>query len=595
MITEQQLNLTEQQLKQCVAEIGLLALSTSSCVTRQMTVHLEEGVESEKVGFYWFPSASLLATANALLELAKVVKNNWDIIEKRPLRNFVTEVAPLDIKRMISFPISIIKAKLNPSNRQMLGFTRVESNQCTENEFLCYILDIYLNDLVNGIANILDYLTIEEIVIPPISRKFEELRPDFMEVARERVRRFNRQREDEKRRILETVSQLLSCAEWATQARTTVFLEKVVTPDEPPSPSQRLTGSPAYGPIFEQYSNCRGGSLVAIQRVLYLFRCTYYGQVRPTREIYKIWCVARLYSAFIIDANMKPPSGEPTMFECIQIRRGMLQLPKNQAFRLQGCLNNGKQFSVAFWYQPELRTNSGELRIPDIKVEVSTGGYNRLYCFNAEDRNYREQGYSKFVEDVLGVARNRYLEPLGMTASFILHTDRQVDYWGEVPFSRILEEKFTLALEDSEYIGHTYGAISLIPGVNADRQFKKIIQLVFKYHNNSLSTACLSCGHQLEWGKDVRPSWKPNKITEVELIHRTVAGRGDAGNGTGVYCSCPQCGDFWVVQICWKNHHPLLKLIDCFHKNSDHPEFKGKWMYICPVCGSDPTLADLGY
>lgn len=95
---------------------------------------------------------------------------------------------------MSSSPQSLIKAKLNPSNRQTLGFNRVESNQCTENEFLCYVLDVYLKDLVNGIANVLDSLIIEEIVLPPITRSFEELRPDFMKIARTRVGEFNLQR-----------------------------------------------------------------------------------------------------------------------------------------------------------------------------------------------------------------------------------------------------------------------------------------------------------------------------------------------------------------------------------------------------------------
>jgi hypothetical protein len=41
------------------------------------------------------------------------------------------------------------------------------------------------------------------------------------------------------------------------------------------------------------------------------------------------------------------------------------------------------------------------------------------------------------------------------------------------------------------------------------------------------------------------------------------------------------------------NHHHLLKSSNHFHRNSDHPEFKGKWMFICPVCGSDPSAAEL--
>ncbi|MBA3921538.1 MAG: hypothetical protein H0X31_07495 [Nostocaceae cyanobacterium] len=181
-----------------------------------------------------------------------------------------------------------------------------------------------------------------------------------------------------------------------------------------------------------------------------------------------------------------------------------------------------------------------------------------------------------------------------MEASFVIHTDNGFDYWGEVGIERILEEKFNINLDTNEYVGHRYGAISLLPGENADGQFQKIIQLLLKYHNNSLKTACLACGHQLEQkNEEIRPSWIPSLISESVLINRVVHGSSNAGSATGVYCSCSQCGDFWVVQLCYKNHHPLLKLRDCFHRNSDHPEFYGKWMYICPKCGSDPSLAQI--
>lgn len=601
--------ITEQQLKQCIAEIGLLALSTSSCVTQQIKIYEPETSEISEI--QWFPSAKILSTAQSLLELAKVFQDNWDAIQQRPLKILATEIAPIYIKRGISSPLSLIQAKLNPNKKQILGAATTESYKCIENEFLCYILDIYLTDLTDGIANILDSLTIEKVFIPYISPKFERERSIFMQAVRERIKQRNHWVDKEKLLIVKTVAQLRACVEWATQARRAKFLENLETPDKPPSPSLRLTGSPTYGAIFQTYSNCCTGNLASLEKVLYLYECTYQGQVRPSWEIYKIWCVARLYSTFILYTNMQPPSGEPTMFECLHVRRGTLELPKNKHFTLQGKLDDGDDFSISFCYETELRNNYGELRIPDILVSVSTmqslgfsgirnslytsGKFVAQYCFNVKDSDYAKQGHNEFINDVVGVARDTYLNTLNLKASFILHTNDNFDYWGEVPISRVLKEKFNVSIQNTGYIGHKYGAISLLPGVNSDGKFIKIVQLLFKYHNNSLKTACLSCGHKLKVGTEVVPSWKPTMISESELTHRVINGRSDAGNGTGLYCSCSQCGDFWVIQICYGNHHPLLKLIDCFHRNSDHPEFYGKWMYICPVCGSDPSLADLGY
>lgn len=589
--------ITEQQLKKCITEVGIIALFTSIILTEKLKLH--EGVETENVGLQWLPSARIFNTATALLELAKVIKNNWDTIEQRPLTTFKNQIASVDIKQATSSPFALIQAKLNPYKRQTLSVTRIDSYECQENEFLCYVLEVYLIDLASGIANILNFLTIEDVLLPPIPPKFQQERPKFMAALVERVQNRNILLKDERIKIAKIVLELNACREWATQARQAKFLKNVVTPSEAPSASLRLRNSGTYGSIFEEYSNCRAGSLAAIEKVVYLYKCSYQGQLLPTWEIYKIWCVVRLYSTFILYTNMRPPVGEPTMLERIYIKRGILELPKNQDFKLIGSLDDGQSFSIKFCFQSKLKTNSGEVKIPDIKLIVLTNSIESQYCFNIKDRDYLEEGHNQFIEDVIKEVRNTYLNDLRMKASFVIHTDNKFDYWGEVNIKRLLKEKFNFKTEIHEYVGHRYGAISLLPGENADRQFQKIVQLLLKYHNDSLKTACLACGHQLkqkeEEGEEeeIRPSWIPSFISETKLIDRVLHGSSNAGKSAGVYCSCSGCGDFWVIQLCYGNHHPLLKLRDCFHRNSDHPEFHGKWMYICPVCGSDPSLTEI--
>ncbi|GJD23928.1 hypothetical protein RIVM261_088840 [Rivularia sp. IAM M-261] len=584
--------ISENQLKQCITEIGLLGLSTSIILTEKLRLH--EGCKTEYVGLQWLPSARILGTATALLDLAKVVKNNWNAIEKRPLKTIKTEIASVDIKRATCSTYALIQAKLNPYKRQTLGVSRVESHECNENEFLCYVLDVYLRDLGNGIANVLNSLTIEDILLPPIPPKFQQERPHFMAALVERVQKRNILIDDERKKISETVAQLKACAEWASQVRKAKFLENIVTPDEPPYASLRLRGSLTYGSIFEQYLNCRADTMAAIEKVVYLYKCTYQGQLLPRWEIYKIWCIVRLYSTFILYTNMLPPVGEATMFERIRIKRGIIELPKNQDFKLIGYLDNGQSFSIKFCLEPELISNANKITTPDIKLKIITQNQEMQYCFNIKDRNYGKEGYTHFIEDVIKEARNIYLNNFNMKASFVIHTDNKLDYWGKVDIKRFLTERFNVNIEANEYVEHKYGAISLLPGKNADRQFQKIIQLLLKYHNDFFKTACLACGHQLKQDQEeIRPSWIPSLISESELIDRVLHGSNRAGSATGVYCSCSQCGDFWVVQLCYGNHHPLLKLRNCFHRNSDHSEFFGRWMYICPVCGSDPSLDEI--
>jgi len=59
------------------------------------------------------------------------------------------------------------------------------------------------------------------------------------------------------------------------------------------------------------------------------------------------------------------------------------------------------------------------------------------------------------------------------------------------------------------------------------------------------------------------------------------------GKGGAVYYQCPDCGDFWIYQICFGKGHPLIKLgWESFHAFSkNHPE--KPWLNICPECGSD--------
>jgi hypothetical protein len=219
-----------------------------------------------------------------------------------------------------------------------------------ENEFLCYILDVYLRDLATGLATSLEALSlinIEDDLIPAKPRRKDEEFQEFIEASRQRIQTFRLQQEKLRKQINDKVLQLQSCVQWATQARSSDFLADVKTPDEAVFNSLRLIASPSYGPIFEKYSNSKGGILEPIQKVLYLLEHIYRGEIRPTWEIYEIWCVVKLYSAFILYANMQPLDGEPTLFESIEIEpNGTLRLPRNTPFVLRGKLNNGQFYTI---------------------------------------------------------------------------------------------------------------------------------------------------------------------------------------------------------------------------------------------------------
>jgi hypothetical protein len=602
------LSLTDHQLDQMIADIGTLALSVSSCVSREISIPIGESGGLEDIGFQWLPYHGLLVTADALLDLASVVQQNWLALEKRPLKNIKIDAGIVNTSRIHTSPKLLVKAFTEPYRQSFMGMARTETIDCPENQFLCYVLDVYLQDIAFGLIKSLESIAIDDIPIHLIptddkstalnNRKrvrnddsFKEFRDNIQKRAKLRTKEVARFQQS----VRERINKLKKSIEWSKYARNSLLLRNVKTPSTTPTPSLRLIGSPAYGAIYACFSASQGHALEKLQNVLYLFESIHRGFVRPVWEIYEIWCFVSIYSAFVLYGGMYPDESG-NLFEKIRLVDKVVKVPKNEPFRLVKKLSNGKELKVVLTYEPIKYNSRNELRTPDILIEISIDGLSlQKFCFDAKYRNYTDQGYEWFTKDVLDTAKERYKQQLELKAGFILHSDKNYDYWGEVQFSRFLKEKFEKEIQDSEYVGHKFGAIALTPD-NAESQLKKIIRLFLQYHlHESLIDTCISCGYTLKPIEDVFASWQPDRMIggEAELIRRVISNESGAGKGTGVYCGCPQCGDFWVVNSCYGTHHHLLKFSNYFHRKSDHPKHSDRWMFICPECGSDPSPEDL--
>lgn len=592
-------NISDEQMDTMVSDIGIMVLTTACCVSRAIPIPLGERAGVNNLGRQWIAGSGMLTTATALLDLATTVKNVWPELEKRPLKSFVAQPGLVDIAKAPFSSHTLVQRLINPSKRRIRSIERTESAVCQENEFLCYVLDKYLQILAGALIKSLNAFTIEPIsdrFVPSTQKRKDEAFQKFVERSRSNIRTTNIQGRLLQQKISDAIGRLNECQQWAKLARQSHFLQGVTTPHTPRLNSLRLTESLTYGLIYSKFVQVKGDALDSIQEVSSLIESISQGNVKPTWEIYEIWCLVKLYSSLIMYTPLRPISGESGLFQSLFIAKdGAIQVPKDKRFQLKSDVDQNALFSVSFTYEPQLRNLDGKPRTPDITIEIETGGYKKSYCFDAKYRCYAQQGSKKFIEDVIGTAKEKYKEGLSTSASFILHSDAEIDYWGEVPFNDFLSQTLNEQSEVSDWVGHRYGAISLVPNNYEDTQLKKIIKLLLQYHSAQLSTTCITCGYQLAIGRDAFTSWKPNKISERELAKRVVENSGGTGNGTGIYCSCPQCGEFWVVQSCFGSHHRLLKFKDCFHKASAHPEFKGKWMYQCPECGSDPSPFDLSH
>ena len=304
--------------------------------------------------------------------------------------------------------------------------------------------------------------------------------------------------------------------------------------------------------------------------------------MRKTWELYEIWCFVKLYSAIISQLRLSPSSNSNNLFESIKLNNGEISIPKNQEFQLQGEFKNKTRINISLWYEPEEITIDGLLR-PDFKMKIKINSEENIYYFDAKYRNYRNQKVEQFITDVIGTAKNKYLDRLKAKASFVFHSDWKFDFWGEVPLKTFIKNHEHFQGQTSNittrYINHRYGAIAFTPGTFANRQIERIIRLIFQYHDRACTT-CLNCGCEAE----TQTSWIPDRWTEQEL-KANIINRVSGGWGGAIYCSCKECGDFWVIQRCYKNHHRLLKFANSFHKRSKI--YPNSWIYLCPECGGD--------
>ena len=587
-------NISDQQMDAMIFDIGIMALTTACCVNRSVQIPLGEQAGIESLGRKWVAGSGMLATATALLELADIVKSTWPDIEKRPLKSFIASAGLVEAERAPLTSATLLQKTINPAKKRIRCIMRIESTNCCENEFLCYVLDKYLQNLARDLANSLGALVLENLsdrFVPSLNRRDDSEFRDFAVRSRTNVRLVNEQGRLLKQEIDKAISRLHNCQQWAKQARQSQFLKNVATPQIPIFNSSRLTESFTYGLIYSNFLQVKGDALASIQKVSHLTEAIFQGQVKPTWEIYEIWCLVKLYSGLIAHTALTPSAGAAGLFQSLSIGKdGTISVPKEKTFRLTASANQDIEMSLT--YEPRLHNSKGALRTPDFIIETVIEGQRKRYCFDAKYRYYKQQRPDVFEGDVIGTAKEKYKEGLGVSASFILHSDADIDYWGEIPFSHFCrQENIPHTSNNNDWVSHEYGAIALVPNHNDDSQMRKIIRLLLQYHSAQMSTTCITCGYRLTVEKEAFTSWKPDRISEQKLVDRVIQSSDRAGNGTSIYCSCPSCGDFWVIQSCFGPHHRLLKFQNCFHELSS--KHGGKWMYVCPACGSDPSPEDL--
>jgi hypothetical protein len=590
-------HIDDDQYTEMLRSIGVLALSVQSHLNAPVSASTSEPWSDSIAGMALGGVRHHAHFAYRLLQLFRVIERNLPIIKHQPLKSMAITSASIRLPAPLGSTKALVRYAMNPSARRVLDIAPVESLDCPENAFIWWVID-HCSWLALGLAELLDLSRFEPPYpeIPIFRKSTSEEANNLNEGASKEMRLLNDARTADLERLAGLRAELLEWSRWGVGVLTLPPFSGIHLPMTAPPVTRRLTGTSGYSAIYHEFRTFQQTCGDLLDKGLGIFRLTSARPVKRTKKIYEIWCFAKLYESFVSVLRMRPPSDGRDILDALIIKDGLVELATGDdglPLVRQGTESDEPTIKVRMVYDCKIERVDEKHRYlkPDIRIEVDCDEKRARFCFDAKYKNYFVLGYDEWEEDVIETAYESYLKRLDSKASFTLHPHEPSDYWGEIPFAEHSETCFGRSSTRTEYVGHQFGGIYFVPGESAELQCRKILSMMFGYHLNTYRL-CTSCGGWLASGRDTQLDWKPDWISPVEVLRRSEM-NDDSDWWGAVYCRCPKCHRFWVVQRCYGRKHLILKAgTGSIHKHSDKWD-KPTWMYICPVCGSDPTREEL--
>lgn len=579
--------ITEEEFNEILDRLGQLAIAHESGVLSPVTVLRADG---------GITPGRNRTNGDAFEHLAKIVNKNWEIIKKNPAKEIRLGTKIIDLSNHQSSHTvrSVQHAAQNPHQRRQQILERQETYDSAENHFLVHILK---NILIPKAKPLAQFYRSQASKTRRIQRQpttyhgkaylnLWRNRRVLIEAQVERLEK-NAQLIEEN---IERVKKYLN-EPFLQEARTnrSAFLR----------PSAKIANSKEYGPIYRAYQDflnnkkpVQGRNLVwALEEKT----------IRRVSNLYEIWMFLEIYAKLADDFGFTADGNSP--LDLAEVVDGEITLPAGSEYHLVFTSkdNEGAKplCNIVISYAPKVRTppcrvgkkcfsenvcrsslpcydkiENGDwyYLTPDITIIIQTGNLTKKIALDVKYRNYAQMSPYKYAEkrtefkvdsdfelDLLGIAKMKYLNGLDYDAAFFLHSDPSPKYttFGAEPFyAAPLREK---GLHTTYYPAHRAGAICITP--KNDENLDKLLRCFLMYHAG-LESICWSCHTQL---------------TEGNGGIKKQSGR------QGDYYQCPECGEFWIGQVCGgPEHHRLIKMgKDSFHKFSAQNE----WSCTCPACG----------
>lgn len=373
-------------------------------------------------------------------------------------------------------------------------------------------------------------------------------------------------------------------------------------PALPDRPTDRLTRSFAYGPIygaFCDYQNQPGISFAPLKPGL--MQALDSRAIHPACTLYELWVFVELYDMLVHTFGFRSPAGVKTGHPLDYVDSAAGEIVGDALKGHKFCLelrpanNQQRVVTVGLWYDTEewKRCPGASSLRPDIYLEVTDNkGSNRgrpfMFAIDAKYHSYpgfymkpeREKYdvHTVFDLDLLITAKEKYHGKLGCDAAFVVHSDanEEYTYWGGKPPAAVANGAQS-GIGDL-WPEHHYGAVFSNP--SNTRNLRRLLKCFLMYHAG-VESLCWSCQNEIDAETTYESS---EKVYDAEHNHYKTQTVQKPLSGSRYDCST--CQRSWLRQWCsGKGKHKLLKLgPDTFHSPAETGSEIGN--VACPSCTS---------
>lgn len=328
--------------------------------------------------------------------------------------------------------------------------------------------------------------------------------------------------------------------------------------------------------------------------------------VKSTYDIYELWCLFKIIQSLIINQRWKLLN-EKTIIKDIDNILSSKDSDKDREVKFIKELRYGYSLILTLNYEGELRDNN-KRKTPDYQFTYEVRNENNEVVniqkayLDAKYRNYENQGFKTYTNDIEGVAIEKYTKAFEntknkTTCSMIVHSHNNERYvnWG----ADFNEKKNLWDKKKYELKAHGYGAFYLVPSDVSN--LNKFLRLLSEYHLD-YTKLYYDNNTQLYYDKETNERYNENTKSDYyenfklqgyhmcwqcgEVKNVEIEPKHTKGGYLKYHCTCNNCNEFWVKNhCCGQGHHKLIK-----HRNNYHlvnKEKKSPWYLICPECGDE--------